>query len=401
VFAKFEGQTVNTGYALISDEVISYSGITQTSGNAGTLSITGRGLNGTVQSAHTIAAEFIQPYEVNGVSLMRINTTHDIPASSYKTENSNVDNYYLEFDRLATSSYLARSTGVNMLNFESQKAFGGSTVGISQNYQFSTIVPQFNVITPGKGTTINTQLRTISGTSAGGRETSFIDTGYDAIPLNKVHYFDAPRMVASEINERIRLTTLPKNKSLTLRIDLKSTDVNLSPVLDIQNATFTLGRNKINSPVSDYVVDSRTNTLDHDPHSTVFVTQMVSLQQPATSLKVIIAANRQQQADFRVFYRLLRPDSAEISQKYLPFPGFDNLTDTDGDGYGDQIIDISKNNGRADAKVLPDNSRTYSEYQFSINNLEQFQGFSIKVVSSSTNESTPIKFKDFRAIALA
>ena len=407
VFAKFEGQIVDAGYALISDEVISYSGITQTSGNAGTLSITGRGLNGTIQSEHTVTAvgaptvEFIQPYEVNGVSLMRINTTHDIPASSYRTENSNVDNYHLEFNRLATSGYIARSTGVNMLNFESQKAFGGNTIGISQNYQFSTIVPQFNVITPGKGTTINAQLRTISGTSAGGRETSFIDTGYDAIPLNKVHYFDAPRMVASEVNEQIRLTTLPKNKSLTLRIDLKSTDVNLSPVLDIQNATFTLGRNKINNPVSDYVMDSRTNTLDHDPHSTVFVTQMVSLQQPATSLKVIIAANRQQQADFRVFYRLLRPDSAEISQTYLPFPGFDNLIDTDGDGFGDQIIDISKNSGRADSRVLPDNSRTYSEYQFSINNLEQFQGFSIKVVSSSTNESTPIKFKDFRAIALA
>ena len=43
----------------------------------------------------------------------------------------------------------------------------------------------------------------------------------------------------------------------------------------------------------------------------------------------------------------------------------------------------------------------FSEYQFSANNLEQFTAFAIKVVMSSTNESTPVQLKDFRAIALA
>ena len=393
-FARFEGITTSAGYAKIGDEVVSYSAITNTSGNAGTLSITSRGLNGTTQSSHVVG-ESIQPYEVNGVSLTRINTTHDIPATYYQDENSNFDNYFLEFDRTG------RPSGENMINFESDKALGGSNVGISQNYQFSSIEPLFNTITPGKGTAIKSQIRTISGTSAGGNEISFIDQGFDSIPLNKVLHFRTPRMVASEVNETARLTNLPKNKSLTLRVDFTTEDTNLSPVMDLQNSTFILGRNKVNNPVDDYVKDPRANTVDKDPHSTIFVTQMVSLEQPATSLKVIIAANRQPEADFRVLYRLDRADSEQVDQKFIPFPGFDNTKDTDGDGYGDETIDPQKNSGRADAFVPPNDRTSFSEYQFSVDNLEQFDGFSIKVVTSSTNESTPVKLKDFRCIALA
>ena len=36
-----------------------------------------------------------------------------------------------------------------------------------------------------------------------------------------------------------------------------------------------------------------------------------------------------------------------------------------------------------------------------MNDLEQFDGFIIKVVMSSTNECAPVRLKDFRAIALA
>ena len=79
----------------------------------------------------------------------------------------------------------------------------------------------------------------------------------------------------------------------------------------------------------------------------------ISLAQPATSLKVIIAANRQEDADFRVFYQLFKADSSGVDQKFIPFPGYDNLIDTDGDGFGDRVIDPNKNSGRADAFVPP------------------------------------------------
>ena len=116
---------------------------------------------------------------------------------------------------------------------------------------------------------------------------------------------------------------------------------------------------------------------------------------------MLLGASVQPEADFRVFYRLFTADSTEVSQSYRAFPGYSNLRDTDGDGFGDQVIDLSLNDGSADAKVAPSRSNTFKEYQFSIDDLEQFSGFTIKIVMTSTNESVPVKLKDFRAIALA
>ena len=59
------------------------------------------------------------------------------------------------------------------------------------------------------------------------------------------------------------------------------------------------------------------------------------------------------------------------------------------------------NDGRADAFVEPNGFDKFSEYQFSKDNLEQFTGFKIKIVMISTNESYPVRLRDFRAIALA
>ena len=399
VFATYEGLTTSRGYALIQNEVVFYTNIVQGSNGAGTLTIGSRGLNGSVSVSHARDTE-IQPYEVAGVSLMRLNRSHDLPSTFYRSENSNLDNYFLEFDRTLPTP-IARDSDEGFLNFNSRKGLGGNTVGISQNHQFSSIEPLFNVITPGKGTAVQALIRTVSGTSGGGTETSFIDQGYEPIALNRVLQLNTPRLVASEINETARLTTLPLNKSLTMRVNFTTEDENLSPMMDIQNSTFILGRNKTNAPIDNYVSDGRSNAIDGDPHASVFVTEGISLEQPATSLKVFIAANRQEDADFRVFYKLFKADSSEIPQSFVPFPGYNNLKDTDGDGYGDEIISLGANDGRPDAFVTPDTISSFSEYRFTADNLEQFEAFAIKVVSSSRNESTPVKFKDIRIIALA
>ena len=228
-----------------------------------------------------------------------------------------------------------------------------------------------------------------------------MDQGYDPITLNRVVDFETPRLVASRTNELERLTTFPSNKSLTLRVDFKTENEDLSPQMDIQNSTFILGRNKVNKPILDYVTDDRSNKLSGDPHGCVFITDRVYLDAPATSLRVLVGANREEDADFRVFYRLFKADSSEVAQSYIPFPGYENLKDTDGDGYGDRVIDIEANTGSADAKVPASGTQSYSSYQFTANNLDQFNGFIIKVVTSSTNESTPVELRDFRVIALA
>ena len=386
-FVSYQGITTDRGEALFEEEVVSYVVGT------GQLTLT-RGKFNTTALPHPEGAN-IQTYEAGGISLVGINTTFTV-----SSHDDTIDTYFLEVN---TSNLDATRIGNSLLCFKNEKAFGGSNVKISQNHQFSNAVPQFNCITPGRTTKVNSSFRTISGTSAGGNEISFVDQGFEPAILNTTTFFPTPRLVASKINENARLDTLPKNKSLTLNVNMSTQDPNLSPVLDTKNAIFILGRNKLNNPIGldNYASDDRTNQIKNDPHGSVFVSQRVDLQQPATSLKVLLGASVQPEADFRVYYRLFSEDSSEVSSTYRPFPGFNNLRDTSGDGFGNEIISVAENNGRADAFVAPNRVGQFSEYQFTADNLEQFTAFTIKIVMSSTNESTPLKFKDYRAIALA
>ena len=388
-FTSFNGITTTTGAALIGNEIVTYTVGT------GKLTLV-RGQFGTTPVSHDLGSD-IQTYEAGGVSLVGINTTFDI--TSFE---DNLDNYYLEVDMSALDP-LNQRTGDALLCFTNEKAIGGKNVQISQNHQFSTISPQFNVITPGKSTSVNSLIRTVSGTSAGGNEVSFIDQGFSPTTLNETTFFPTPRLVASVKNESERLQNLPKNKSLTLDVNMTSNDTNLSPVLDVKNSIFILGRNKINNPIGEdnYATDERVKALRDDPHGSVFVSKPVTLKNPATSLRVLVAASREPEADFRVFYRLFSFDSSEVSQTYRPFPGFKNLTDTTGDGFGNEIVDNSLNDGRPDAQVAANGFNEFSEYQFSVDDLEEFNGFVIKIVMTSTNESVPVRLKDFRTIALA
>ena len=124
-----------------------------------------------------------------------------------------MDKYYLEFTRST-----GRTSGSAMLNFASDKIFGDKTTSASQNYQFTGLCPQFSTITPGEKTTVSARVRTVSGTSAGGNEVSFLDQGYEDIQINQTKFFSTVRMVCSQVNETNNLSTLPKNKSLTLKV---------------------------------------------------------------------------------------------------------------------------------------------------------------------------------------
>ena len=391
-FSNFAGLTTDRGEALIGEEIVSYVVGT------GQLTLT-RGILNTTATTHETGST-IQTYEIAGMPLVGINTTHTVPTNTTLKNASNIDNYYLEVDIAGIAP--ARG-GKSLLCFSNEKGIGGNNVKISQNHQFSSFCPQFNVITPGSTTRIFSSSRTISGTSADGNEISFIDQGFEPVVLNETAFYPTPRLVASKINESSKLSNLPKNKSLTLDVNMSSEDPNLSPVLDVKNATFILGRNKINNPigVENYASDNRTNQIEDDPHGSIFISERVDLKQPATSLKVLIDASVQPEADFRVFYRLFSADSSEVSQTYRPFPGYTNMIDEDGDGFGDTVIDLSQNDGRPDKYVDPNKFDKFSEYRFTADNLEQFSGFVIKIVMTSTNESYPVRLKAFRALALA
>ena len=394
-FSTFEGITTSRGYVQVNNEIIRYDAV-----GVSSIGIAERGVNGTAIREHPIGSLALS-YQFNGLSLTGINTVHDMPSSSLLTQKKDIDNYFIEIPRGSGRTGLPDlSANDIMASFTDERSGGGTEIHASKNIQFNSVFPRFNTLQPGK-TTLSSQIRTVSGTSVGGSEISFLDQGYEDIELNKINPLISTRLVASPVNETARLSDLPKNRSTTLSMRFTTSDENLSPVVDTMNGSLIFGRNRLNKPVSDYANDERVKLNVGDPHSGIYISNRVDLKTPATSIKVLISSDRKTSADFRTLYKLFRPDSEGIEQSYELFPGFDNLTDTDGDGFGDLVIDGSKNSGRADSKVPANTSGEFVDYQFTIDNLTEFTGFQIKIVFNGTNEAEAPKFKDLRVIALA
>ena len=389
-FSTFSGISTSQGYIKINGEIIYYTSV-----GVNQLGIGTRGVDGTIPRTHE-TGDRANKYELNGFDLREINKDHDMASMPVGINNlRDIDTYYLSLSRGSLSS------GDTQVSFKDESNVGGVDIFASQNYQFDTVTPQFATLLPNNDVAIRTQLRTVSGTSAGGNEASFIDQGFENIALDNENKLSTPRLLCSEVNEINRLTNLPLNRSVTMGITLISANSNLSPVIDLQNGVIIYERSRLNRPILDYAIDGRSQTTSGDPHAAVYISNQVNLKNPATSLKVLVSAFRDASADFRVFYQLIRADGTETELKYNPFPGFDNLEDTDGDGFGDKVINSSNNNGRPDAKVIPSLEDEFKEYQFSIDNLEEFIGYKIKIVMSGTNEAKSPRFKDLRTIALA
>jgi hypothetical protein len=391
-FTTFEGISVsgsNPGYVKIVNEIVRYESI-----GIGFLGTITRGVDSTIPIDYT-ANTLIYKYELNGVSLRRINTTHDI-----SDLDIGLDGYYLEIDRTANGidrSADGSTAGTPQLQFTSESTLGGSKVLASENILYSSIVPTYDLITPGSSTSVSAVIRSVSGTSVSGNETSFLDNGFESIQLNSLNTLKTVRLVCSKENETEYLNNLPRNKSFTTGITLSTTDSNLSPIIFLDTAFTEFISNRLDSPVSDYASDGRSNSILDDPHAVVYVSRAVNLVQPATSLKVILSAYRHESADFRVLYSLFRPDSSEVEQSFELFPGYDNLTST---ASGLSVVDASLNNGKPDSFVSSSLDNQFKEYEFTANNLGLFNGYVIKIVMSGTNQAYPPRVKELRTIAV-
>jgi hypothetical protein len=169
-FGTFEGVSVsgsNPGYVKIGNEIIKYQSIG--SGFLGTII---RGIDSTISIDHN-ANSLMYKYELNGVSLRRINTTHDIDDLDI-----GLDGYYLQINRSTNGenrSADGSTVGMPQLQFTSESTLGGSKVLASENILYSSVVPTYDIITPGSSTSVSAVIRSVSGTSASGSETSFLD----------------------------------------------------------------------------------------------------------------------------------------------------------------------------------------------------------------------------------
>jgi len=393
-FAEFEGVgvgTTNFGYAILGNEIISYTGVA----NGSITGITTRGIDNTVKSSHS-SGEEIKKYEFSGVSLRRINKTHDMNSpTATVVDPRDLDFYHIKVDMNSDGEDRDSGTLPNRF-FSTTKRGGGSNITASQNVQFETITPNVQNITP-NGTSLAARVRTISATSVDGTETSFVDQGFESITIDDQNHFETPRMVASKVNEDRQLSDLPGNKSMTFEALLSSDNANVSPVIDLDRVSVILTTNRLNSPVTSFASDSRVNQTGQDPCASTYVSKLITLTNPATTLKVMFASQRRNSSDIRVFFKTITEGSTESSldRDFELFPGFDNL-----DQFGN-IINKSNNSGKPDDNVTPSIGLEFKDYEFTIDQLSPFTKFQIKIDIVGTNQAQPPLIKDLRGIALA
>ena len=375
--------TTNVGYLRIGEEIISYESASGTS-----ITITERGIDSTTAKNY-LAGTKVHKYELGGVSLRRINKTHDLNNVT-ATEPRTFDTYKVKLD-MGTSG-VGRSTGESfpILYMNETKSAGGSNAKATQNMPFEILTPQIGHLTV-KNTNISAEVRTISGSSISGNEIPFIDQGFEEISISNSNYFSTPRIIASKVNEDAKLTNLPGNKSMTMRFNLGTTDSRVSPMIDTQRMSVLTTSNRINSVITDYVTDSRVNGIDTDPTAFQYLSKEISLENPATSLKIIVDVYKNRDADIRGLFAI--SDHQNFNPIYELFPGFNNIDERG------QIIDVANNDGSSDSKVSP--AEDYREHTFTIDGLPSFKSYRIKLLLTSSNQANPPKIKNLRAIALA
>ena len=401
-FTSFENVAVgasNPGYIRIDDEVLKYTGV---SGN--TLTGITRGIDNSPQEEHDSGTQAYK-YEFGGVSLRRINRTHNLGDVTQINEDSiTLDTYHIKINTTDTDYGTNRSSANSdtflPLKLDTLTTAGGPNAKGTYNIPFSLIVPKFETMAP-TGCKITSRVRTVSAASLNGTEPAFQDKGYTEVALGQKTFFDTPRMVASKANEDAYLTDFAGNKSLTLLLNMQASDQRLSPVVNLDHCGMTFVNNRINKPISNFATDLRANQTVSDPDRFFYVTKNIVLENPATSMQVILDAYVPDVCDVRVFYAI-NQDTPVKDTIFIPFPGYANLN-TNGD-----ILTPTASDGQANQKVpkvdvyvpeAPPN--LYKEYTYSTEDLTPFNSYRIKIVGTSTNAAVVPQIQRLRATALA
>ena len=402
IFTSFENQPVsvaNTGYVLIGSEVVGYTTIT-----GSVLTGITRKIDGTVANYYS-SGDPIYKYELNGVSLRRINTTHTFSRTDLSTYPIELDAYTIKLDMSKNGvDRTSNNLTTPELYFRQSKSCGSYSdkpiVGLgpraTQNIPFNIVRPNIQTLLP-EGTSVTATIRTFSGSTPDSNITPFVDQGFEEVSLNSNNYLSSPRIICSKVNELNQLTNYPGNKSFTMELNMETTSSKVSPIIDLDRVNLITIANRINSPISDYATDYRVNLLSGDPTAASYITKVVQLEKASDNLKVLFDAYRHPTSDIRVLYRTIRPDGVDISTAlWQLFPGYDNL-DINGN-----VINPANNNGKPDSFVNSSNSVIdFKSYEFTASQLPQFTLFQVKIHMTGTNSSFVPQIKNLRIIATA
>ena len=285
-------------------------------------------------------------------------------------DSSDADFLKVDFDSDATST----------------SGIGGSAITASRQILYETAIPAVQTMTP-EGTGIQLTAVSTSGFSIAGNEAAYTKgTTYEPLAMFENNFYNIPQMIPSASQ---RVANLPANtKSNTMKLDLTSTDENLSPVIDMQRASQWLIHNRIDFQSTNGDSDNRNNPIsfvaetDKSAGSSIakHITRPVTLVQDAVGLKVLLAANRPSVTDFEVYFKTLQE--------------------------GEQFADVNwVEVEREVTQPTDENPNIYRDYEYLIGGdtgLDTpFTRFALKIVMFSSNNAKVPTFRDLRVIALS
>ena len=344
------------------DEIIAYSGLSGTNNKQVNFITNGRNHTGTSGSStgktHASGA-VVECYNFDGIPLTKINKTHSSGIQSINSPHS----YNLQI------SGVNAGTGIQG---------GGGNIVASQNVAWDVLTPQIQSQLEPR-TSMIARVQGTSGTSCGpfptgsSAETSFVkDSDFQDVTVGEENYFPATKIVANQLNEINRMNSV---KSLTLELNLDSEVSHLSPVIDLTRCDMITTANIINNiePTSGIGGECAGN----------YITKVARLEKSATGLKVMLAANTWTDSKIVVMFKLV-PVGYVDSLDELPFQFF-NTT------------------GRPDSgELVPQNDLvTFTDYEYTVEDVDEFDGFQIKVSLLNHNQPYIPRVKDLRGIALA
>jgi hypothetical protein len=372
---KYSRDASNVYYIKIGDEIISYSTISGTGITSAT-----RGANSTTATSHANGAP-VELYQIHKVPLYDINKTHTAIA------NIQMNSYTI----VLSTTPVVDGAG-------STSTFGGSVATATENAQYDVSTFNMGLLVPAR-TKLSSGVLSTTGTSVSGSEQSFVkSTTSRSIPLEDNYYWDKTNIIASTINETNEMSG---TKSLSVPITLTSEIDALSPVIDTQRLSMVAAANKIDvidssSDVYPVSIYRAMTSPEGDNHGAIYLTKKINLETPATSLRVLFDAFKDNDTSIKVLYKTLRVDDAFDFDEI----GF-NFFNDDGTIAGSGGPDVAVRSSERSSEFL--------EHEFTAGvtddgigtPLDEFISFQIKIVMRTTNQAQPPILRSLRVLALA
>ena len=329
---------------------------------SGDATVTARHIGHGLQIGNAIEISGVDSAGVGGIAASNINGRRTITAVDFT-------GYRFEAGAAADSDAIA----------------GGANVLATKNIPYSIIYPHVTKVEP-INTSIGASIQATTGKSFAGTETSFQkQTSFQSVNLNENNIALEPYLVAFDSAETAELGA--GNKSLDMRILMRSEDSDVSPMIDLQRVSASLIDNVIdkqssgatsgfNVPLTFINETSASGGSAAAKH----ITRPITLENDAVGLNVLLSANRPNQTDFELYFRTATSDEI-LSDKSYTLKGPETTLPTD------------------------ENQNIYREYRYLIGGqngvLPAFTKFQIKIVFRSINSAKVPRIKDLRIIALS